>query len=398
MVGYGTLNEPLSGYIGLTDLTRPFGGLRHGPLPTALQGMALGAGLPQDVDVWDQQLRGLVRQRKERLNPDGVSAWRDGCPWAAHGVWAPDEAGRPRLLRPNHFAVLDNRPVDFAADFLRPFLNRVGRAVQAVDDRALIFIEGPYREQLPAWGPADVQPIVNASHWYDGATLFLKRYLPHLGINARKETPVLGRRRVDRHFARALRQIREVSDTHLGGAPTLIGEFGIPFDMHGKAAYHTGDFSRQTAALDRTFRALEANLLSGTLWNYTADNTNEHGDQWNEEDLSVFSRDQRLAPWDLDSGGRALRAVVRPYPMATAGEALAMRFDLRRRRFTFTFRHSAAITAPTVLFVPSLQYPQGYRVKVSDGQYEIDWRAQTLIYAHSPDQALHTIAIEDFRA
>ena len=37
--------------------------------------------------------------------------------------------------------------------------------------------------------------------------------------------------------------------------------------------------------------ALEENFASFTLWNYTADNTNTHGDQWNDEDLSLFSRD-----------------------------------------------------------------------------------------------------------
>ena len=43
--------------------------------------------------------------------------------------------------------------------------------------------------------------------------------------------------------------------------------------------------------LDRSVNAVEENLLSYTLWNYTADNTNAHGDQWNGEDLSTFSTD-----------------------------------------------------------------------------------------------------------
>lgn len=39
--------------------------------------------------------------------------------------------------------------------------------------------------------------------------------------------------------------------------------------------------------------ALDKNLLSFTLWNYAANNTNARGDGWNDEDLSLFSRDQQ---------------------------------------------------------------------------------------------------------
>ena len=57
---------------------------------------------------------------------------------------------------------------------------------------------------------------------------------------------------------------------------------------------------------------MEANLVSCTLWNYTADNSNGRGDQWNGEDLSLFSRDQQKDAADINSGGRALAAGTRP--------------------------------------------------------------------------------------
>ena len=103
-------------------------------------------------------------------------------------------------------------------------------------------------------------------------------------------------------------------------------------------------------------------MLNYTLWNYTADNTNARGDLWNDEDLSIFSRDQRTDPGDINSGGRALEAVVRPYASKTAGEPLKMSFDIRRRRFDFEFRHDPAVDAPTEIFVPNFQYPHGIRV------------------------------------
>jgi hypothetical protein len=147
------------------------------------------------------------------------------------------------------------------------------------------------------------------------------------------------------------------------------------------------------AAMDRSLRALDDNLLSATLWNYTADNTNARGDQWNGEDLSIFSRDQQTDPADINSGGRALQAVLRPYPRATAGEPLRMSFDIKRRIFEFEFRHDPAVEAPSELYVPGYQYPRGYTVELSDGTCEMDPAAQTLIYHHTPAREVHQLRI-----
>jgi hypothetical protein len=198
---------------------------------------------------------------------------------------------------------------------------------------------------------------------------------------------------VRRSFSAQLARIKAESAERLGGVPTLLGEFGIPFDLHGGQAYRTGDFSRQVRALDRTFQALEANLLSGTLWNYTVDNDNERGDQWNGEDFSIFSRDQQADPGDLHSGGRALDAVVRPYAAKVAGEPLQMAFDLKHRTFTFAFRHDPAVLAPTEIYLPNRHYPDGYRVEVSDGSYQADREAQRLFYRHSTDGDVHQICV-----
>ena len=170
--------------------------------------------------------------------------------------------------------------------------------------------------------------------------------------------------------------------------------------MQGKRAYRTGDFSLQARAMDASFQAMEANLVSCTLWNYTADNNNLRGDQWNDEDLSIFSRDQqgeasRRDPMaHLDEGGRALPAVVRPYARATAGEPLRMRFDVRTRGFEFEFRHDAAVSAPTEIFLPEYQYPHGCRVEVSDGTYQVDPATRTLVYRHSTERQVHRIQVK----
>jgi hypothetical protein len=329
------------------------------------------------------------------LNSKRVRAWRDriDCVWRQHGVWDVAADGTPRLLRPDYFSVVNGREVDFSQDYYRPFANRFAREIRSVDPDALIFLETEVGHTPPRWEAEDASQIVYAPHWYDGFVLFLKQYSPFLGYDMQAGKLVFGSGRIRTSFARQLTTYKQQASKLLRGAPVLIGEFGIPFDLQQKKAYRTGDFGKQIKAMDRSLRALEDTLLSGTLWNYTPDNTNRHGDQWNGEDLSIFSRDQQTNPHDIHSGGRALQAVVRPYARAVAGEPLHMAFDLKSKAFTFAFQHDATITAPTELFVPNYQYPQGYTVEVSDGTVDIERERQVLRYHHTTTRDIHTIRL-----
>ena len=53
----------------------------------------------------------------------------------------------------------------------------------------------------------------------------------------------------------------------------------------------------------------------------------------------------------------------------------------------------AEVSEPTERYVPDFQYPDGYTVRVSDGEYEVNAREQTLIYRHSMDFNVHHIRI-----
>jgi hypothetical protein len=396
VVGYETMNEPLAGYIGWTDLDQPGGIIQVGPTPSALQGMALGAGIPQSIPVIGLGLRGERVLRHETLNRERRSAWLEGHRpvWQAHGVWEVDHGGKPQLLRPDYFSTVNGQAVDFERDFYRPFAIRFARAIRSVDPAAIILLEGEPRRPELAWEPGDPSNIAYAPHWYDGLTLYLKRFSRWLAVDHDTGKLVLGPGRIETSFHEQLaRRILTAADT-LDGIPVLIGEFGIPFDLRHGRAYHTGSFRAQAAALDRSYRAIESNLLSSTLWNYTADNDNERGDQWNGEDLSIFSRDQQLDPSDINSGGRALSAVVRPYPICTAGEPLTLRFDRRRRTFSYTFKHDPLVSAPTEIYLPELHYPQAPRIWISDGTSDYDQRASLLRYHHDPGHEQHTIEIE----
>ena len=191
-------------------------------------------------------------------------------------------------------------------------------------------MEGVPDGRHPDWGSDDPPGAVNAGHWYDALTLFTKHFSPWLTIDIHTRRPAFGMRAIRRSFARQLGRVKQAAADHMGNIPTVIGEFGIPFDLDDKAAYRTGDFSEHVRALDATYAAMDANLLSCTIWNYTADNTNARGDMWNDEDLSIFSRDQQT-----DTERHPLR---RPRP---AGHRPPLRPQDRRRAAAHALRFEA---------------------------------------------------------
>ncbi len=391
VLGFDTMNEPHGGLIGLPDLRTldhlPF---QRGLMPTPAQAIFLANGFAQDCQDFGSPLPSLppLKVETRRIDPQGVTVWRAGGAdiWRAQGIWDVDGGGQPRLLRPGHFA-----RANFSQDFLAPFIKRFAAGIQAVMPGAHIFLEAEPFAPPPRLG--DARQLVYAPHFYDGMTLFTRRFNPHFNFDLFSMRPLIGEADIRAYFSEQFSRFRNDADEALGDAPIVVGEFGIPFDLNRSAAYSSGDFSKQAQALDYNLRALDDQLLNYTLWNYTPDNSNEHGDGWNGEDLSIFSRDQQSDPSDMDSGGRALSAVIRPYAKKVAGEPLNMRFDRKRGLFTFSYRHDSAITAPTEIYVPNSQFPAGYRVEVSDGEFEVLREEQRLLYRHSEKDMPHMIRI-----
>lgn len=390
VLGYDTLNEPAAGYLGLPTLETHSWALKIGPSPTPFQSMLLGAGIPQEVDLYDLKATGPKKIGTQVLNPDGMSVWREGYEpiWTQNGVWD-ILGGEPRLLKADYFS-----QANFNQDYFRPFANRFAQAIRQVDPDAIIFVEAEPEKEQPAWGASDAENIVSVPHWYDAYVLLLKDFHPWLGVDSHAEKLVITPWRIRKSYAEQIERYKRQAIEKMGGVPTVIGETGIAFDLGEKRAYKTGDFSTAVRAMDRTLRAMDDALVSYTLWNYTADNTNAHGDLWNDEDLSIFSRDQQDDPGDINSGGRALEAVVRPYAVKIAGEPLKMSFDIKRKQFEFEFRHEPGVEAPTEIFVPDFQYPHGIRVIISDGTYEYDQDLQVLIYNHTLQKEIHRVRIE----
>jgi len=190
-----------------------------------------------------------------------------------------------------------------------------------------------------------------------------------VGIDPFTGNALHGDEDIEAYYAAQLARIKRASQSLPGGAPTLIGEFGIPFDLDQGAAYEAwakGDrsaapWAKHVTALGLMYNALDRHLLSSAQWNYAASNRNAAacGDGWNQEDLSVFSRDQAEDARGIDSGGRAVEGFVRPYVRACQGVLTSMTFDRATGDLRFAFDADPAIAAPTEVYLPAAQYPAG---------------------------------------
>ena len=408
VLGYDTFNEPLPGYIGVQDLSKlaPFK-MTLGPTPTLFQGFLLGDGNTVTIDTYKRSPLGFSKDKKIQANPKGVRAWRNECLWSLHGVWDPKTK---KLLDPGYFGRNPQDPgqkIDFLADFWRPFVIRYTERVRSLHPTALIFLEPSVNELPPNWHTCPDCPkqgLVYAPHWYDGFTLLKKQfsrlftydYVGYMRGYFRLPTEGLafGIDSIRKSFERQLNRIKNeglayigkcdnsislIHNFHLyiGENPCLIGEIGIPFDMKANDAYETGNYTDQILALDASLRAVEANLLSYCIWNYCPDNVNSHGDQWNGEDLSIYSPMAKTAsssarPRNLDPnlyqqlymGGRALETAIRPYPKRTSGVPKSLRYDYYKdSRFRYEYTAAGSGSMPTVIYFPRLHY-RGWHVEI----------------------------------
>ncbi len=391
VVGFGSMNEPGEGFVGIGDVGAARNDLlMPGLAPTPWEAMRAGEGLTVDATRIGVRGASLRPVERVRLGMPGVRAWKEGevCVWRRVGLWD-IEGDRAVVKRPRWFAEAarakgagaeggsngapsaqgDSAKMSggahalFNERYFKPFVQKFAARMEEVRTMAgrshtfMVFVESSPLGELPHI--EGIPGLVNEAHWYDSFTLTLKRWTGFLAYDPEARRLIVGPRAVRRNFVDALSRIVRHSRERMGGCPTLLGEFGLPYDINGGSAYRTGDFSAHERALSAYYDALDANLLSATIWNYTADNDHAHGDGWNGEDLSVYCGE--------DGGGRALRGFVRPYAMAVAGTILRMRFNARHGIFELDFAPYREIGAPSLVYVPMLQFPRGALVSVEGG-------------------------------
>ncbi|MCB9741196.1 MAG: cellulase family glycosylhydrolase [Alphaproteobacteria bacterium] len=378
VVGFDVLNEPSRGWIGqalthrvLRDSEQEIA--KPGPAWSPLDALWSMAGNPVEVPLLEVRLLrgGCVPVDEKLCNPQGLRLWREGVedPFLAAGIWEPGPEG-PVALREQAFQRVDGREIDFELDALLPFYQRAADMLRGLRPDWLVFLEKDAVDAVrePRFAGPLPEGAVNASHWYDVLTLVLKRSLWPFNVDTTTRRPVFGRQAIARSYRDQLARIAEASGKH----PTFIGEFGVPMDLDRRRAYRQwrgglrgpSVWEGPGRVLELTYEALDALLLSGAQWNYTASNRNDGriGDGWNQEDLSVYSIDQADDPDSPDDGGRALDYWVRPWAHRVQGVPTEMRWDREAEEFLLRFEADPAVKAPTEIVLPERCFPDGYEV------------------------------------
>lgn len=406
VIGFDSLNEPGTGWLGqaLSPVPLPDGsrvpmpalpGLMWSPLHALAVARGLPTALPRVVPGDD----GLVVAGTQLVNPQGLSIWAEGrrCPFEQAGIYRV-RGDRVEALDETVFQRGDGgRPVDIAEDAYAPFFHDVAHTVRQHAPQWILFAElDPMAtlagRRFPAAMPAS---FVNAGHWYDLTLLLAKRFDENAHPDLLGGAPACGAAAIVERYESSLRRLMQSAGEH--EVPTLVGECGIPFDLHDGAAYAAwarGErgpavWHAQARALTLMYDALDRLQLSSTQWNYTATNRNDSrvGDGWNQEDLSIFSVDQHDPEQGADSGGRAVDGFCRPYACAVQGRLLEWRFDAVARTCLLRYQADPRIGAPTEVYLPRRAFGEDCHVKVEVGlaRVELDAESQRLkLWAGTP--------------
>jgi hypothetical protein len=322
IIGWESINEPNHGMIGIEDITvvPSEQKLQKGTSPTAWQAMLTGSGRACDVETWEVGNMGPYKTGTALVDPKGISAWlpadyddnkygwkRDPgwklgeCLWAQHGIWDP---ATDELLKKDYFShsPTNGKKVDvhyYTNVYFMEHWRKYNAAIREVHKSAIMFCQPPVFEIPPdIKGTSDDDPrMVYAAHYYDGLTLMTKSWyvfrslaenapfqltsyrnrlynVDVLGIlRGRYMAPALaikiGETNIRNCMKDQLSAMRQEGIDNMGVHPCVFTEIGIPYDMDGKAAYKTGDYSNQIRAMDANHFALEGSEASGfTLWTY----------------------------------------------------------------------------------------------------------------------------------
>ena len=136
-------------------------------------------------------------------------------------------------------------------------------------------------------------------------------------------------------------------------APLFVGEFGV-----GATAHRAGDY------VAGIYDCLDANLASGTQWNYCPGWSPVRKDGWNAEDFSMFTPDGSPRP----------NFRPRPYPRYTAGEPLRFQYQAEPcHALEFVWEHRPE-RGDTEIFLPKVEFPAGSIIECAprDVQYHHD--------------------------
>jgi endoglycosylceramidase len=127
-------------------------------------------------------------------------------------------------------------------------------------------------------------------------------------------------------------------------SPMLVGEFGLNLQAPG--------------ATDFMHDALEMMDKTSSGWAYWA-----------------YLKKNKWSPFnDDDSNKEARDIMVRPYPQLVAGQPVSYGYDVEENKFWLNFIADSQIEAPTEIYLPEKNYPNGWDLKI-DQDKEL-WKSQ----------------------
>ncbi|MBM4353660.1 MAG: hypothetical protein FJ109_07645 [Deltaproteobacteria bacterium] len=270
----------------------------------------------------------------------------------------------------------------------------VSQAIRGEDPDAVIWLEpgsgaldalvGGTFGDVSLWKPESIDEMVYTPHWYPDI-------YPFLGFNAGPREFTV-EEWADVEFLTDLAgPLPAVLET-FGEVPVVYGEFGTYFNYNGIENSVASNYAVSAEILNNYYEAFETLNLGRMLWCFSKDNTHENGDLWNYEDFSIIGPDHEP---------RAELAWMRPYGRALSGRPVATYFnsdyhhyDPKKgepdpwREFYLSFE-SKETDAPTEVFVPDCQYPDGFYVWLSDGWATFDSVNRILYYHPTRDDPGH---------
>ncbi|MHA1147689.1 MAG: cellulase family glycosylhydrolase [Promethearchaeota archaeon] len=403
VIGFDTLNEPCSGWIGIALDDRHLISTKENPvLPglawSPIDGLYVSHGYSLEIPNMELSLikAGFVPKRMIRVNPNKHSLWFDNKtdPFMEEEIWQLNENGTYEILKNDAFQVVKGKRINFNEDFMFPFMNRVAENLYQIREDWLIFGEMEAKDVIfnpdMSIPPKVPKNFVNATHWYDFAVQGKQRSFYPISVDVATQKFLIGKKNLYKMYLRQMRAIKNASMKIYNNCPTLIGEMGIPYNMGNGKAYKKwakgkrgkAVWKRHIMMLDLMYNAMDQLFISSAQWCYNAYNRNDLriGDCWNQSDCSIFCIDQIDNPNDINSGGRAMSGWLRPFAPFIQGVPHKMEFNLKSGDFTLIFRADPSINAPTVIYVPRFQYSNGYNTiyhkceieeKISDQLIEI---------------------------
>ncbi|WP_347253708.1 cellulase family glycosylhydrolase [Leminorella grimontii] len=211
----------------------------------------------------------------------------------------------------------------FQANQLSDFYQRAIDRIRGVDDKKYIFLEpqavGP-NQGLPGGLRPLKDPIQSAPRLV---------YAPHiypLGVTAGMPYTLIDTVQI---AAWADNRIKEMKALNM---PMVVGEIG---------ATETVNINEYFDAAIGKFDELNSGFI---LW------TNEEAG-WSIEDQSGHICTKAAS-------------IVRPYPRTISGKPVKFSFNRGAGKLELTFKQDKDVTAPTEIFIPELQYPNGWTLDI----------------------------------